>query len=426
MNQPRRKTDTSCFDRQPETLHNFEFHDFEDGGFLMGFMRSACWLVMGVGFFTGMSSVTIAQRSSPICGHRYSLFDGKSLEGWTVENGAKVEVQDGMLLLKDGNGWLRSNQVYGDFQLHLEWKALMAEKYDAGVYIRTQAGGTPFPKKSYQCNMLQGKEGNIGSLKGAESSGLVRSGDWNSFDITVVGEQVTMVINGLHAYSVGGIKDPAGHVGLQVEVPLGGQFLIRNLCVTELGFASLFNGLDFSGWEGAGQDLNACWKIENGLLVCTGQKGPWLRTCGEHDNFSLRFDYLLSTGGNSGVYVRVPKDGNHHRENDTKPPAGFEVQVLDDAAPQHAKLKDYQYSASIYDIAGANPRNTRPVGEWNSLEIVCDGDRVITRHNGVTVTDINAESHPAIKLRELKGFLGLQNHSTEVKFRNLRIGPPVK
>ena len=59
------------------------------------------------------------------------LFDGKTLEGWTVENEAKIEIQDGVLLLKDGNGWLRSNHVYGDFQLHLEWKALKAEKYDA-------------------------------------------------------------------------------------------------------------------------------------------------------------------------------------------------------------------------------------------------------------------------------------------------------
>ncbi len=377
-------------------------------------------------FFVMLSQPALAQDASVRGGHASCLFDGKSLDGWAVENGAKVEIQDGNLLLKDGDGWLRSHHVYSDFQLHVEWKALKADAYDAGIYLRAQREGAPFPKKGYQANLLQGKEGNIGSLPGAESKGLVRPGEWNAFDITVVGDRVTMVINGCPAYSVGGIKEPVGHVGIQVEVPKGGQFLLRNLCITELGFASMFNGQNFAGWEGAGQPAETCWKIENGLLVCTGQKGPWLRTCREYDNFSMRFDYLLAVGGNSGVYVRVPQDGNHHRENDTKPPAGFEVQVLDDAAKEHAKLKDYQYSASIYDIAGANPRNTRPPGEWNTLEIVCDGDRVITRHNGVTVTDINGESHPLLKLRQLQGFLGLQNHSTEVKFRNLRIGPPVK
>lgn len=367
-----------------------------------------------------------AQSVSTNCGHTTVLFDGRSLDGWTVEAGAKVEIQDGNLLLKDGNGWLRSHHVYADFQMHVEWKALKADTYDAGIYLRAQAGGAPFPKKGYQANLLQGKEGNIGNLPGAESKGLIRAGEWNAFDITVVGDRVTMVINGCPAYSVGGIKEAIGHVGIQVEVPLGGQYLLRNIWVTELGFASMFNGQNFAGWEGAGQPAETCWKIENGLLVCTGQKGPWLRTCREYDNFSMRFDYLLAPGGNSGVYVRVPADGNHHRENDTKPPAGFEVQVIDDAAKEHAKLKDFQYSASIYDIVGANPRNTRPPGEWNTLEIVCDGERVITRHNGVTVTDITGESHPLIKLRKLQGYLGLQNHSTQVKFRNLRIGPPVK
>lgn len=376
--------------------------------------------------FVVLSLTANAQDASTRGGHASCLFNGKSLDGWVVENGAKVEIQDGNLLLKDGDGWLRSHHVYADFQLHVEWKALKADTYDAGIYLRAQREGAPFPKKGYQANLLQGKEGNIGSLPGAESNGLVKPGEWNAFDITVVGDRVTMVINGCPAYSVGGLKEPVGHVGIQVEVPKGGQFLLRNLCITELGFASMFNGQNFAGWEGAGQPAETCWKIENGLLVCTGQKGPWLRTCREYDNFSMRFDYLLAVGGNSGVYVRVPKDGNHHRENDTKPPAGFEVQVLDDAAKEHAKLKDYQYSASIYDIAGANPRNTRPPGEWNTLEIVCDGDRVITRHNGITVTDINGESHPLIKLRQLNGFLGLQNHSTEVKFRNIRIGPPVR
>jgi hypothetical protein len=390
---------------------------------ISAFVRGCvCLIAVGVSFAAAQDK----PLCGPLCGHTTQLFDGQSLDGWTVENDAKIEIQDGHLLLKDGNGWLRSHHVYTDFHLHVEWKALQAQAYDAGIYLRAHPGGKPFAKRGYQANMLQGKEGNIGNLPGAESTGLICAGDWNSFDITVVGERVTMVINGCPAYSVAGLKEPSGHVGIQCEVPKGGQFLIRNVWITELGFTSLFNGQNFAGWEGAGQPAETCWKIENGLLICTGQKGPWLRTCSEYDNFSLRFDYLLAPGGNSGVYVRVPADGNHHRADESKPPAGFEVQLLDDSAKQHAKLKDYQYSASIYDIAGANPRNTRPPGEWNTLEIVCDGDRVITRHNGVTVTDITSESHPLLKLRQLKGYLGLQNHSTEVKFRNLRVGPPVK
>lgn len=355
-----------------------------------------------------------------------TLFDGVSLHGWSVENDCDVDVVDGCLRLKAGNGWLRSHHTYRDFDLHVEWKALQAEKYDAGVYIRAGRDGKPSPKPAYKVNLLQHKEGNISSLPGAESSGLVKAGDWNAFDLQVIGDNVSLKINGQQAYSVGGLKQPDGYIGFQVEVPVGGQFLIKNVKVTELGYRPLFNGHNLDGWEAEGGTAESCWSVQDGLLVCSGQKGPWLRSVEEFGDFDLRLEYRLSTGGNSGVYVRVPKDGNHHRENDTLPVAGFEVQILDDAAPQHLKLKDYQYSASIYDIAGANPRVSRPPGEWNTLEINCRSDRVTTWHNGYQVTDVSNDQSPLLALRSLKGFLGLQNHSTIVKFRDIRVGPAIE
>ena len=359
-------------------------------------------------------------------GYTMSLFDGKSLFGWTVENDCEAAVEDGMLVLKSGNGWLRTDHAYADFKLHVEWKALQAEKYDAGIYIRTERGGKPFPKNSFQINLLEGMEGNIGKLPGAESTGLVRpAGEWNEFDITVVGEQVTLVINGTPAYSVGGLTVPAGHIGLQVEAPKGGQFHIRNVQVTELGAVSLFNGVDLTGWEGAGKPAETCWKAEDGLLQCTGTPGPWLRSAKEYGDFNLRLEYELAPAGNSGIYVRVPMDGKHHRDNDSQPPAGFEVQILDDAAERYKNLKDYQYSASVYDIGAANPRVSRPAGEWNTLEINCRGRHVTTMHNGVVVVDAPVEMYPLLGLRSLSGFLGIQNHSSVVKYRHMRIGPPL-
>ncbi len=356
-------------------------------------------------------------------GHQSSLFDGKTLNGWTIENGCQVSVKDGQLLLEGGDGWLRSDHTYGNFVMHVEWKALQEKVYDAGIYIRTQAGGAPFPKQSYQVNLLEGKEGNIGSLPGAASTGLIKAGDWNSFDITVIDDRVKLEINGKPAYDVAGLKHAVGYVGFQVEVPKGGQFLIRNVSLKELGYESLFNGKDLVGWEGAEQEASACWSVADGAIVCDGKKGPWLRSANEYGDFNLRFDYQVSAGGNSGIYVRVPKNGNHHRANDQEPPAGFEVQVLDDAAPQYAKLKDYQYCGSVYDISGASKKVGRPAGEWNTLEINCRGQNITTTHNGVQIIDVKPETHELIKLRLEKGFLGLQNHSTVVRFKNLRIGP---
>jgi hypothetical protein len=357
-------------------------------------------------------------------GFSQSLFDGKTLNGWTAENGCKARVKDGMILLESGNGWLRTDHTYADFKLHIEWKALQEQKYDAGIFLRTPAGGSPFPKGGYQANLLQGKEGNIGNVPGAASTGLAKPfGQWNTFDITVIGEVVQMKINGKQAYRVAGIANKTGYIGIQIEVPLGGQFLVKNIRVTELGHRSLFNGKDLTGFEGAGQPAENCWAVEDGLLVGLQTKGPWLRTKEEYENFNLRLEYRIDAGANSGVFVRVPANGNHHRANDTQPPAGFEVQILDDFAEKYSKLKRYQYCGSVYDIAGAKTHVGRPAGQWNTLELNCDGYHITSTHNGVVIVDVTADEFPLIKLRQLKGYLGFQNHGGGVAFRNIRIGP---
>lgn len=355
-------------------------------------------------------------------GFEYSIFDGKSLDGFVVENDCKASVKDGQLLLEGGDGWLRSHHTYRDFALHVEWKALKKTRYDAGIYIRTPIGGKPYPKQGYQSNMLQGKEGNIGRLKGASSTGLIKEGDWNTFDFTVVGESVELKINGKPAYKVGGLKIAEGYVGIQIEVPGGGQFLVRQFRIRELGFRSLFNGKDLTAWKGAGKAADTCWTVKEGAITCTGAKGPWLRSTEEFGDFNFRFEYQVAPGGNSGIYVRVPENGLHHRANDKEAPAGFEVQVLDDSAEKYAKLKAYQYCGSVYDILGASKRVGRPPGQWNTMEIDCRGQEITTIHNGIEIVHVTPEKYPLIKLRKLKGYLGLQNHSSIVKFRNLRIG----
>ena len=409
-------------------------------------------------------AVLLLVASASADGFSYPLFDGKTLDGWTAENDCKADVKRGTIRLLEGNGWLRSDHAYGDFLLHVEWKAEKDSNYDAGIYIRTKPGGAPFPSQGYQLNLLEGKEGACGSLKGATPPpGLIRKGRWNSFDIIVVEDSVSLAINGKPAYRAEGITIDRGHIGLQVEVPGGGRFAIRNVQITELGYQSLFNGRNLQGWEGAGSPAKSCWRVSrqkpaanysklwaravaryqdlggdpaglkgltkkelgDGIIECTGTKGPWLRTAAQFGDFNFRFQYQVSPGGNSGIYVRVPADGKHHRDNDSLPPAGFEVQVLDDNAKKYAKLKDYQFCGSVYAISGATAHVCKPAGRWNTMEINCTGQHVTTIHNGMTIVDITPKSHPQLSLRKLEGFLGLQNHSTVVKFRRLRIGPAV-
>lgn len=358
--------------------------------------------------------------------HRLT-FNGKTLDGWKVENDAEVEIVDGQLLLKSGLGWLRADHALRDFELRFQWKTLKPAAYDAGVFFRANpVEGKPFPK-GYQANLKEKGEGEIIGVAGTKTEGLIKPGEWNRFVLTVVEDRAKLSINGEKAYEVSGLKTEPGFVGFQIEVPEGGQFLLKDVALTELGFTPLFDGKTFAGWNsGENVPLETCWRIEDGLLVCNGDKGPWLRTREEYGDFNLRFDYQVSPGGNSGVYVRVPADGNHHRENDQQPAAGFEVQVLDDAHESYKMLKDFQYCASIYDFTGAKPHVSKPAGEWNTLEINCRGGHVTTVHNGITVTNMSDQTVPAFALRLQKGFLGLQNHSTRVAFRNIRLGAPLE
>lgn len=346
------------------------------------------------------------------------LFNGKDLTGWTVTE-CETEIKDGVLLLKKGEGWVRTDHQYTDFVLSWECRNLQAKGYDSGVHFRAElpAAGAHWPKK-FQVNLKEGQEGNLTSIKSAASTGLYKPGDWNAFVLTVVGNTAELVINGKPAWKTDGIDAATGYIGLQSEPTIGGQFEFRNIKIKELGKKTAFNGRDFEGWEGAGQAASKCWKVEDGLLICTGEKGPWLRSLEQYDDFNLRLEYLLRAGGNSGVFVRVPEDGNHHGKD-----SGLEIQLLDDADPQYAKLKPYQYSAGVYDIVGPKPRISRPAGTWNTIEINCQKNHYRITHNGVVVIDADEKQFPLLKERRLSGYIGLQNHSERVAFRNIRIGP---
>ena len=348
---------------------------------------------------------------------RMDLLAG-GLDRWHV-TGCEVAAGGGVLLLKDGDGFVRSESRYRDFVLELDYRPLQKEKYDAGIYIRCELPpeGRPWPAQ-HQVNLKHGDELNLIKFPMARSTGLVKPGEWNHVKLTLVGDRATMEINGQKAWETGGIEARDGYIGFQSEVPLGGQFEFKNIAITELSYKPLFDGQSLAGWEGAGQPAEKCWKAEDGAIVCTGEKGPWLRSAEEYGDFNLRLDYKLKQGGNSGIYIRVPKDGDHHGDG-----AGIEVQVLDDKARRYRKLKPYQFTGSLYAVAAATEHVARSAGEWNSLEINCQGKRYRVVHNGVVILDADDATHRELAGRLTKGFLGLQNHSEEVWYRNLRIGP---
>lgn len=196
--------------------------------------RVLCALVIASMLLTSSCCTSKRTKTGKDSG-RVSLFDGKTLAGWTVLN-CEATVDSGDLLIVGGNGLVQTEKKYANFVLEFEWKPLKESKWDSGIYFRYDSvpQGQPWPPR-YQANLLQGQEGNANDLPNAKSTGLIQAGQWNKFKLTVQGTKAAMEINGAKAWESDGLAGPAeGYIALQAEVPGGGQHRFRNIYLTEL------------------------------------------------------------------------------------------------------------------------------------------------------------------------------------------------
>lgn len=183
----------------------------------------------------------------------------------------------------------------------------------------------------------------------------------------------------------------------------------------EPGFYYLFNGENLEGWMGAQ------YEVEDGMLVCPAEGGGTILTEKEYANFVFRFDFRLEPGGNNGVAIRAPAQGNPAYQ-------GMELQILDNTAPQYAELRPAQYHGSIYDVVPAERGALNDPGEWNQQEIYVNEDIVRVTLNDEVIVDADLSevtdpdvlaAHPG--LLRYSGHLGFMGHGDRLEFRNLRI-----
>ncbi len=187
------------------------------------------------------------------------------------------------------------------------------------------------------------------------------------------------------------------------------------------GWTALLNGKDLAGWEPVGG--KSSWQVKNGILFTEGEGGSWLSTAREYGDFDLSLEFKVPKGGNSGVFIHAPREGNPAFE-------GSEIQVLDDYDDQYKDLKPYQFCGSVYWTIPATPRVTKHFGEWQKMEIHCQGTKVTVTLNGTKVVDgdlndhldtMNEKGHEHPGLKRTSGFIGLQDHSSRLDYRNILI-----
>ena len=370
-------------------------------------------------------------------------------------------------LVNDGKGlYLTTDKEYGDFELLVDYK--MQPLGDSGIYLR----GIPqvqiwdsTEEKKFKLGADRGSGGLWNNKRNEGKYPLVRTdrpfGEWNHFRIKMIGERVTVELNGeivvqnavmdnFFAHrkkkNTGNTSEsisllvppvpPRGPIQLQTH---GSEIRWRNIYIREIStseadtflrsqneseFVELINGKDLSDWQGATDS----YEVREGNIVCKPSKGGDLLTKDSFGDVTVRVEFKLPTAGNNGIALRVPEGG--HSAHD-----GMEIQIIDDdgynarlASAGKPGLKDYQHHGSLYFCVGAKQGYLRPAGEWNFEEIIiCDQELTVTL-NGTCILDVQLDTLDRSKLDHVpgglsrkEGFIGFAGHNDPVEFRSFKV-----
>lgn len=395
------------------------------------------------------------------------LFNGADLTGWKglvgnpisraamtpaqlAEAQAKADesmrahwsVIDGVLEFDGKGDSLCTVRDYGDFEMYVDWKILPGG--DSGIYLR----GSPQVQiwdADHPEYFQHGAEKGSGALWNNAVHPrfpLVKAdrpaGQWNTFYIRMIGERVTVKLNGRLVFDDVVMENywdrgrpifPAGQIELQNH---GNTLQFRNIVLREIppeeadailaardadAFEAVFNGRDFDGWTG---DLDS-YEIRDGAMVCKPGKGGNVYTKKEYADFVARMEFKLPPAGNNGLALRYTGGGRPH-EN------GLEIQVLDSEHAEYADLDPRQYHGSVYGLVPAHRGYLRPAGQWNFQEVTARGSHIRVELNGTTILDADLAKVTQSKdgevppnARRTSGHFGFAGHNDPVAFRNVRI-----
>lgn len=171
---------------------------------------------------------------------RPPLFDGKTLDGWTVRGGsATYKVNDGAIVGTTKEGSPNTFLCKGPFDnFVLEFEVLCDKELNSGVQIRSHVHEKDVPKKErkgtvygYQCEIAPGDLANCGNFwdearqgkwwddfsKKPEAQKAFKSGQWNSYRIVAQGDHIRSWVNGVACADFHDKTDASGLIGLQVH-----------------------------------------------------------------------------------------------------------------------------------------------------------------------------------------------------------------
>lgn len=192
---------------------------------------------------------------------RIDLFNGENLRNWVVVLPDSVPA-DSVFWVADGllhtsgipNGYIRTKKTYSNYTLHVEWR-WTDEPKNSGVLLHATGEDMVWPN-CIEAQLMAGNAGDIvligkgsgitvqdstylitseenryGVAKKFQESSEKEPGEWNSYDILVRDDMITLTVNGVLQNKGTAATKTEGSICLQSE---GGPMEFRNIYLVPL------------------------------------------------------------------------------------------------------------------------------------------------------------------------------------------------
>jgi len=145
--------------------------------------------------FTGVRAPGLERKEPPVWGNPINLLTD-NMDRWIIPENNKFEMTDGIMMNLEKGGNLITNQKFNDFKLSVEFR--YPEGSNSGIYLRG--------RHEIQIEDSKGRADHvsIGGIYGfiaPSVNAAKKPGEWQSFEITLVGRHVTVVHNGVEVVS---------------------------------------------------------------------------------------------------------------------------------------------------------------------------------------------------------------------------------
>jgi hypothetical protein len=181
----------------------------------------------------------------------YSLFDGKSFDGWKInkENPDTFKVVDGVIVVNGPRTHMFYDGPVGNHNFksfHFKAEVMTYPKANSGIYFHTEYEDKGWPSKGFECQVNQThsdvkKTGGLYGVKDVLNQSPVKDNEWFLYEIIVQGKHVVIKINGKTTcdwtqpddYKSAGRKIGSGTMALQGHDPAS-KVCYRNIMIKPL------------------------------------------------------------------------------------------------------------------------------------------------------------------------------------------------